>query len=167
MITFFSNKYLQHLLFAFFLMFSLGAGAANRLFHISRSVNKNIVCYDAQLKNGALDVAQPIHVYWHNNEDRPGAEDELSAVQRKMAYGYKVKASGANEATVTLTAYGKRSIKVCKRSGKWVALITINGKECVLNEIYVKCKGALSVDYVELRGKSLSDGAKMTEKVKN
>lgn len=160
------TNYFRFLILGLFMTLSLSLGAASRLFHISRSVNKNIVCYDVQMKNGALDLEKPIHVYWHNNEDRPGAEDELSAIQRKMAYGYKVKTTGTNEATVVLTAYGKRTIKVCKRSGKWVALININGKECYLSEIYVKCKGPMSVEYVELRGKAVNGGSKQIEKVK-
>ena len=36
-----------------------------RLFHIARSVNRNLVCYDAHLTdNGQLVTDEPINVYW-------------------------------------------------------------------------------------------------------
>ena len=45
---------------------------AERLFHISRSVNRNLVCYDAHLTdNGQLVTDEPINVYWVNREERP------------------------------------------------------------------------------------------------
>lgn len=139
---------------------------APRLFHISRSLNKNIVCYDARVSKGKLDLKNPIHVYWHNNEDRPGVEEELNALQRKLAYGYKVKSAGNNEACVTLTAYNKRVLRVCQRNGKWVVLVGINGQECRLQELYVKTKGPMSVEYVELRGVAVANGKHETERIK-
>ena len=143
------------------------AGAAgSRLFHIARSLNRNIVCYDVQLAGGQLDQKRPIHVYWHNNEDHPGRESDISAMERKLAYGYNVKSVSAQEAVVALTAYGKRTIKICKQGGKWVALININGKECQLSHIYVKTKTAVSVDYIELHGKPTAGGPAQKETIR-
>lgn len=137
-----------------------------RLFHISRSLNKNIVCYDARVSGGKIDAKNPIHVYWQNNEERPGEEDELNALQRRLAFGYKVKSAGGNEACVALVAYGKRPIRVCQRDKKWVALVEINGHECRLREIYVKAKGAMSVEYIELRGTATADGKQQKETIR-
>ena len=137
-----------------------------RLFHISRSLNKNIVCYDARVSGGKIDAKNPIHVYWQNNEERPGEEDELNALQRRLAFGVKVKSVGNNEAYVTLVAYSKRSVHVCQRSGKWVALVDINGRECRLKEIYVKARGPMSVEYIELRGTATADGKQQKETIR-
>ena len=160
------NRIFRAILLVMLTTLALSAEAANRLFHISRSLNANIVCYDANVTGGALNTKEPIHVYWHNNCARPGEEYELTAIQRRMAFGYKVKAASKTEATVALTAYDKRTMKICKRDGKWVALLTINGKECILKEIYVKAKSSISVDWIELRGTAVKGGATMTEKVK-
>lgn len=83
---------------------STTASADERLFHIARSLNPNWVCYDARVKNGKLNMDDPVHVYWHNNSDNPGHENELSYFQRKMAYGVKVLNRGNQEAEVRLTA---------------------------------------------------------------
>lgn len=143
------------------------ANADERMFHISRSVNKNWVCYDARLKNGQLNMDDPVHVYWHNNSDNPGHENELSFFQRQMAYGYKVLKRGNNEVEYRLTAYKKRSMKLCKMNGKWVSIVTINGKPCILNEISVKTKDGnpLKVLYIELHGKTTADGKLQTERI--
>lgn len=142
------------------------AFAGDRLFFISRNLNKNIIVYDVQQKNGTLDLDDPIHVYWYNQEKNPVTTNELSFIQRKLAYGYSVASKGSNEVYVKLKAYGKRKIHICKQKGEWVALVTINGKECVLTEIYAHCPSRTSCDYVELRGKAVSDGSVQKEKVK-
>ena len=99
-------------------------------------------------------------------EERPGEEDELNALQRRLAFGYKVKSAGGNEACVALVAYGKRPLRICQRDKKWVALVEINGRECRLREIYVKAKGAMSVEYIELRGTATADGKQQKETIR-
>ena len=164
-----SIKNLFALLFlAIFSIASLSL-SAQRLFHISRSVNRNLVCYDVNQKNNVLDQKNPIHVYWHNRTDNPGHENELSFIQRKLAYGYNVLSKGNNEVEVKLTAYKKRSLKVCMHKGKWISKININGKPSQLTEIQVKTKegNPLNVLYLNLVGISLADGSKQIEKIEN
>ena len=151
---------------AFFLSLVPGTSWAQRLFHIARSLNKNIVCYDVNTVNGKLDTKNPIHVYWHNNEDKPGVEEELNALQRRLAYGYKVRSTGNNEANVSLTAYSKRQLRICQQGKTWIAVIKINGQDCRLKELYVKTKGPMSVEYVELRGTPLAGGKQISERIK-
>lgn len=140
--------------------------AADRLFFVSRNLNRNIIVYDLRLKNGQLDVDEPLHVYWYNQENNPVTTNELNFIQRKMAYGYSVTKKGNNEATVKLKAYGKREVRIRKHDGKWVALATINGKECILTEIYAHCPSKTSCDYLELKGNAVSDGSSQKERVK-
>lgn len=152
------------------LLLALSATVANaagtRLFKVSRSLNRNVVCYDVQLAGSGLDTKAPVNVYWVNGEDHPGTKKDLNAIERRMAFGYKVVSASAAQAKVTLAAYPQRPITVCKQGGKWVALIAINGKECVLTEIYVKTKSAMSVEYLELRGTQVQGGAVQKEKLK-
>lgn len=154
-----------------FLLFSVAlpvfAQHPNLMFHISKSANRNIICYEAELNGGSLKTSAPVHVFWHNNEDRPGAEDELNLIQRKFAYGYKTLKCTATEAEITLKAYDKRSIKIRKKGGKWCAFIVINGKESLLREIYIKSKEGHSttVEYVVLKG--TLNGASVQEKLMN
>ena len=147
-----------------FVIAPLGA-AAQHLFFISKSTNRNIVCYDVQTRGEALDTDAPMHVYWHNNEERPGAEDELSFVQRTLAYGYKVKTCDTDGATVMLRAYGKRPIRICRHGGRWVATTAINAQTCVLERIHVvtKRKSPVNVNHIVLYGKALAAASSQSE----
>ena len=129
-----------------------------RLFHIARSTNKNLVCYDVNLKN----------VYWVNREERPGETNGLSFFQKKMAYGYKLISEGNDYSEVTLTAYAGKKLKICKQDSKYVCMTMIDNQPAILESLYVQTKSGspLSVDYVELRGISTSTGAKVSEKIK-
>lgn len=140
--------------------------AQNRVFFVSRNLNRNIIVYDIQQKNGVLNQKEPLHVYWYNIEHNPITTNELNFIQRRLAYGYTVVEKGNNEVTVKLKAYKKRLLRVCKRGGKWVGITTINGKECVLTEIYAHCPTKTSCDYMELRGVSVASGKVEKETVK-
>ena len=139
---------------------------SERLFHIARSTNKNLVCYDVNLENGKLNTKTPLNVYWVNREERPGETNGLSYFQRKMAYGYKLVSEGDSE--VTLTAYSGKKLKICKQDSKYVCMTTIDNQPAILESLYVQTKSGspLSVEYVELQGISTSTGAKVSERVK-
>lgn len=51
---------------------------AERLFHIARSLNKNLVCYDVNLENGKLNTKSPLNIYWVNREERVGETNDLA-----------------------------------------------------------------------------------------
>jgi len=140
--------------------------AGDRLFFISRNLNRNIIVYDVQAPNGKLNVHEPIHVYWYNHEKNPVTTNELNFIQRKMAYGYTVTSKGNNEVKVKLKAWHKREVRICKKGNEWVALVTINGKECILTEIYAHCPTKTSCDYMEIKGKAVADGSLQTEIIK-
>lgn len=141
---------------------------AERLFHISRSVNRNLVCYDAHLtNNGQLITDEPINVYWVNREERPGEKNGLNFFQRKMAYGYKVVDKGDDYSVVTLSAYPDRQLTIKKHDGRYICQVKINGQESILRELYVQAspRNPVSVEYVELRGETLKNGAAVNERV--
>lgn len=138
-----------------------------RLFYITRSANKNLVCYDANLTNGTLDAKHPLHVYWVNREEHPGKTQELNYFQRKMAYGYKLISSKDDSSVVTLTAYSGKQLTIKKQGSKYICTTTINNRPALLLSLYVKAnpKNPLSVEYVELRGTDLETQKPLTERV--
>ena len=142
-------------------------GTKDRVFFVSRNLNRNIIVYDIQQENGQLNLKEPLHVYWYNIEHNPITTNELNFIQRRLAYGYTVVEKGNNEVTVKLKAYKKRLLRVCKRGGQWVGITTINGKECVLTEIYAHCPTKTSCDYMELRGRSVASGKVEKERVED
>lgn len=140
-----------------------------RLFHIERSKNRNLVCYDANLADGQLDTKKPLVIYWINREENMGQRKDLSAMQRKLAYGYKLISQGDDSAEVTLSAYSGRMLKIRKLGDKYVCTLMINEEPAILNSLYVKAKesNSLSVEYVELRGVSMRTGEPLVEQVAN
>lgn len=144
------------------------APTPERLFHIARSLNKNLVCYDARLDNGKLDIDDPIKVYWVNQTDRPGAIDGLSFIQRKLAYGYKVVQKGADSCQVTLSAYPERRITIKKEGERYAGFLTIDGVQARLTTLFVQLKpnSSINVDYVELQGYAINSGEAVTERIR-
>ena len=140
---------------------------AERLFHIARSANKNLVCYDANLVDGKLDTKKPLKVYWVNREERPGETNGLSFIQRKLAYGYKLIAEKSGSSICTLTAYPSRKLTITQESSKCFCYITINNQRAILKSLFVKAnpKNPLSVEYVELTGLSVDTQEILTERV--
>lgn len=138
-----------------------------RLFHISRSVNRNLVCYDVNLVDGRLDEDEPLNVYWVNREERMGEKNGLNFFQRKMAYGYKVVAKGKESSTVTLTAYPERKFEICRQGAGYACRTTISGKPAILRYMYVKVneRNPLKVNYVDLHGQTLSSKEEVTERI--
>lgn len=137
-------------------------------FHIARSVNKNLVCYDVNLRDGKLDTHDPLNVYWVNREKHPGETNGLSYIQRKMAYGYKLISASDNACVCSLTAYPSRQLTITKRDSRYVCYITINNQQAILQSLYVKAssKNPLSVEYVELQGISVATNQPVTERVR-
>ncbi len=142
---------------------------SNRLFHIERSVNKNIVCYDFNLSDGgALSQKEPIVVYWINREEKPGQRDKLNYVQWEMAFGYKVVSTGYHTASIRLNAFKDRAVIVDKTSdNQYICKIEIDHQLSVLRQIYVKTKtsNSLQVEYVELLGMNLETGMNVKERI--
>lgn len=141
---------------------------AGRLFHIARSVNKNLVCYDVNLTDGKLNTKDPLNIYWVNREKHPGETNGLSYIQRKMAYGYKLISANEEACVCSLTAYPSRQLTITRRDSRYVCYITIDNQKAVLQSLYVKAnpKNPLSVEYVELRGTSVATNQPVTEKVR-
>ena len=82
-----------------------------RLFHIERSKNKNMVCYDLNMDlTGKPDEKQPLSVYWINREEHPGRRGELSYLQEKLAYGYTVDGKQNEAIIIGLNAVKNRKL---------------------------------------------------------
>ncbi len=138
----------------------------NRLFQFERSKNANYICYDVNLDGERLNMKNPISVYWIRMT-QGGIRKELSFIQRKLAFGYKVVKKGKNEVSVHLTAYDGLLIRICQRKGKWVALVTLDGHEVQLTKMYAKMvtPDSLRVEYVEVTGIDCATGKKTSKRI--
>lgn len=140
-----------------------------RLFHIERSKNRNLVCYDVNLKEGKLDLKNPLEVYWINREEEPGKRKGLNFIQEKFAYGYKVNSKGQDTCEITLKAYPGRVLTLKRQNGAYVCILQINNQPAILKKLYVKAKDndSLTVEYVELFGETTNGSQAVNEKVYN
>ena len=139
-----------------------------RLFHIERSKNRNIVCYDLNTDaTNILDEKSPMLVYWVNREEYPGKHGPLSYIQKKLAYGYTVIGKQNGVITIELNAVKGRKITIEQNNQRYSCRMEINKQPSTLSKVYVKTKtsNSLQVEYIDIQGCSLETGALVTERI--
>jgi hypothetical protein len=151
----------------------LAAGAdkdettAQRLFHIERNKNANIVVYDAQvLPDGNLPEKDPVDVYWLKLAE-DGARKNLNGIEKKMAYGFDVRERDGNRLVLKMKADVGRELTVDAVADTFRAMITIDDRQAQLNRIYIFAEeGGLlpSVKYIEFFGTDLQTKEEVYEK---
>ena len=139
-----------------------------RMFHIERSKNRNIVCYDLNLDAmNYPDKESPLSVYWINREEHPGRHGTMSYIQQKLAYGYAVVGKQNGVITIVLNAVKNRKITIEQNNNKYICRMDISNQSSALSKVYVKTKASnsLQVEYVDIQGYSLETGIVVTERI--
>ena len=141
---------------------------ADHLFFIERSKNKNLVQYDIRLtEKSNLPDSTPVSVYWILEN---GRREELNSIERKYAYGIsRQERIEKDKLRVILVALKSREILVEKIRGFFKAVVSINGKESILNKIYIKSEetaaGLPRVLYIELIGRATQTNLLLRERI--
>jgi hypothetical protein len=141
---------------------------SNPLFSIERSKNKNYIQYDVRLmENSDLPDSNPVTVYWVLEN---GGQEKLTPIERKYAYGINSQEKlEQNKFRVLLVALKEREIIVEKMNGSYRAILSINGKQSILERIYVESKERLAglpkVLYIDLFGRTKEKGFPMRERI--
>lgn len=138
----------------------------SRLFYIQHANNHNTFVYDANLLNSnSLDHESPINVY-RINYKKGGIKEELSGLQRKMAYGVSITKAAANFFDFTLAAYpAKKFTLKLNNEGTPHVTVLINGKNIVLRKMFLYCnKLGTAVSSINFYGKDALTGKDITEK---
>jgi len=142
----------------------------HRLFHIERNKNTNIVVYDAQvLPDSNLAEEDPVTVYWLKLAEG-GHRKELKGIEKKMAYGFKVEAREGNRIVIELVADVGRNLVVDVHEGVYRAFMEIDGRQALLDKIYIFAKKTLmlpSVKYLEMFGTDVETGEEVYEKLES
>ncbi len=139
---------------------------AGPLFKIERSKNGNVVQYDACLReDGLLAESDPVSAYWILED---GRREDLNMLEKKTAYGLKLeKRLEKDKVQISLAAFEDRKLIVERKDGKYRVVTSINGKESVLEKLFVKSEehavGPSRVLYVDLFGRSLADNTPVQE----
>lgn len=140
---------------------------AVRLFVLERSTNLNVVAYDLRLAGSGVDLEDPIDAYWLLFEEG-GEREELSRLERRLAFGVEVARAGAEEVVFTLAALPSRPITVRWGPRGPAPFVEIGGESARLTGVFVAAReGGLlpGVHYVELRGISERTGADALERI--
>lgn len=140
---------------------------ASRLFVIERSVNANIVVYDAvQVPGGALDAGEPVVAYWLLNAER-GQRQELSLIESLEAYGFQVAHLPDGKVQMKLHAFATRPVTVEVVEAGPRAVTVIAGQDAVLSRIRVQTRtgSSLDVEHIDLLGQSIESGAPVLERL--
>jgi len=137
------------------------------LFVIERSVNGNVVHYDAQIKDGRLDPRQPVVAYWVMGAD--GHRQELNILERLKAYGFSIWPDKQPDAfRMTLVSDKKKEIRVIRTNSGARAVARIGGCEAYLQKIFIESKKSLIIslpEYAEMIGSDIQTGAECRERV--
>lgn len=131
----------------------------NTLFYLQRTPNANTILYDLNVNNkGELDKENPIHVYWIRYTEPGHPKKDLNYIQRKFAYGVKVKKLSGDEWDIRLVAYDKVKLTLKKdQNGQYKVFTNINKKEAVFDKSYIRIDEGGSfwkpnVKYIEIFG---------------
>lgn len=136
------------------------------VFVFGRSTNSNYICYDINLlADGTLNKKEPLKSYWVLGDGK--RTEELTFLDRKMAFGVKVISAKENEAWVHLTAYKNLKIRICRHKGKWAGIVKLKGHEMVVEKMFAKMKPhfAVKCEYVEITGTDIATGKKRSERI--
>ena len=135
-----------------------------RLFFIQRNISKNVVVYDANLKeSGKLDVKDPAKIYWKRyNGNQGGKERELKWIERNWAYKLKIFDTEPNHAIAAITAYKHKKFRIIQQEDGLVeAIVRINGRDAIMHYIFMHMvEGSVlhDVNYLEVGGEDLETG---------
>ena len=145
-----------------------GAIEQQHLFKIERSKNANIVQYDARVRpDGALDPDKPIVGYWIRLAE-DGRKMKLRFFEKRFAYGFRAAYDPAsNSVTLVLKAGIGRDLKVLEIMDGYRAMTTIDGRNALIEKIFVQSSGKrlfTKVEYIELYGVDSVTGEDRFEK---
>ncbi len=149
-------------------IFATSGNKDGHLFFIERSKNKNLVQYDIRLtENRDLPDPRPVNAYWILEN---GRREELNSIEKKYAYGIvRQERLDKDKFKIVLAAFKGLEIIVEKINDSFRAVISINGRESILQKIYIKSEervaGLPKVLYVDLFGRIKETGLPIKERI--
>jgi len=149
-------------------IFAVSEEKFSHLFFIERSKNKNLVQYDIRLaEDRDLSNPSPISVYWILEN---GRREELNTIERQYAYGIAHQEKlDRNKFKVILAGLKSLEIIVERMNDSFKAMVSIDGRECVLERIYIKSKekliGPSKIVYIDLFGRVKGTGLPTKERI--
>jgi len=142
-------------------IFAASDDKVSHLFFIERSKNKNLVQYDIRLtENSDLPDLSPVNVYWILEN---GRHEELNPIEKEYAYGIaRQERLDQNKFRVILAGLRGLEIIVERMNDSFKAMVSIKGRESILERIYIKSEeksiGLPKILYIDLFGRTKETG---------
>ena len=149
-------------------IFAVSGSKVSHLFFIERSKNKNLVQYDIRhADNSDLPGLRPVNVYWVLEN---GRREDLNPIEREYAYGIVHQEKlDENKFKVILAGLKGLEIIVERMNDSFKAMISIHGRESILEKIYIKSEekrtGLPKVLYIDLFGRAKKTGLPIRERI--
>ncbi|OYQ43406.1 hypothetical protein CHU92_03455 [Flavobacterium cyanobacteriorum] len=141
----------------------------DRLFYIQHNRNHNTFVYDANVgANKTLNAKEPIDIY-RIAYTKGGKKEELSGMQRKLAYGVTCSRLSNGTFEFCLVSFPDKKLYLKHGSdGRYVVTTTINGREMILHRIFLATKNdsllSPKLDYADFYGKCPKTGREIKER---
>ncbi len=149
-------------------LLAVSENKVSHLFFIERSKNKNLVQYDVRhVEDGDLPGLRPVSVYWILEN---GRREELNPIEREYAYGIiRQEKLDGNKLKVILAGLKGLEIIVERMNDSFKATVSINGRESILERIYIKSEekrtGLPKILYIDLFGRTKETGLPTRERI--
>lgn len=142
------------------------------LFYIQRTSSKNTVVYDLNLdKSGNIAESEPIDIYW-KRFCCGGERKDLNYIQRKFAYGVKLKPIANNAYTLNFLATDKLTITIKKSLliDEIAAVAQVNNSHLEVRRILIVMEEGESmwfpkIEKVLIEGVDYQTGFEITETI--
>lgn len=144
------------------------------LFYIERSLDRDIVVYEANRKGNIL--SHPfVDVYW-TNTGLLSKREPVSDKAKELFFGVKVKTDNSKYKMYISSLPSKIITLHLKKSGKVVAKSVVNGKEAKIYKIYVKIENSTTLGipvvtslivYGEHKKRLVSEEMQITDDIRN
>lgn len=126
------------------------------LFYIQHSKNHNTFVYEANFENKKFEDSEPIKIH-RIAYTKGGVKEELTKMQRKLAYGVEIHKLKENHYEFCLVSYPEKKLYLeLGPKDKPQVKTTINGKKMILARMFLSMEESKSikpkVEYIDFYG---------------
>ena len=141
---------------------------ANHLFYIQHSQNHNTFVYEANFSNKNFDESEPIKIH-RIAYTKGGIKEELTKMQRSLAYGIDIKKLKENHYEFTLVSYPEKKLHLELNSkGKPQVRTTINGKKMILHKMFLNMQKGVAlkpkIESIDFYGSDIETNKEIKER---
>ena len=139
------------------------------LFAISWNLTSNFVQYDAVVKDGKVNLREPVKAYWIMKQT-DGHHESLTMIERLKGYGFSIRPSSAPDTfDMVVVSVKKKTLHIARNGDHFEVTLNIGYCESArLTQAHVQAHkwGPLPVgEFVDLTGTDVKTGEECRERV--